>query len=86
MVPRYEYKLLASFACNYANFKCLPGINALAHFQKVLHNNEKGFIKSVTREKAWTLFEWSSEWCPDMNASSSPHLHVIMQTLNAFQE
>ncbi len=43
-------------------------------------------MKSVTGKKAWTLFEWSSEHCCDMNASSYPHLHVIMQTLNAFQE
>jgi hypothetical protein len=43
-------------------------------------------MKSVTHEKAWTFFEWSSEHSPDMNASSYPHMHVIMQTLNAFQE
>jgi hypothetical protein len=47
---------------------------------------KKGFMKFVTAETDWTIFEWSSEWCPDMNASSSPHLHVIIQTLNVIQE
>ncbi len=47
---------------------------------------KKGFMKFVTGEKAWTFFMLSSKHCPNMNASSYPHLHVIMQTLNAFQE